>query len=137
MVLAAGSGRTALHGFLYARAGFPGMLVCFTFEAKPGKEAEFERLLNNPEAARRIARLMGASRNSLFMKGGRMVRVFEFPEGKKPISLGELAKTDKGIEAFLRALGPIVRDGFDIDVPGSLDSFNARVALPVAYDVLP
>lgn len=113
------------------------MFVCFTFEAKRGKEAEFERLLNNPESAKKVARLMGASRNTLFMKGGLMVRIFEFPEGKKPISLGELAKTDTGIDAFLRALGPIVKDGFDIDVPGSLDAFNARVALPVAYDVRP
>lgn len=113
------------------------MLVCFTFEAKPGKEAEFERLLNNPEAAKKVAHLMGASRNSLFMKNGRMVRVFEFPEGKKPVSLGELAKSDKGIESFLRALGPLVKDGFDLDVPGSIDAFNARVAMPVTYDVRP
>lgn len=113
------------------------MLVCFNFEAKPGKEAEFEKLLNNPESAKKVARLMGASRNSLFMKHGRMVRIFEFPEGKKPISLGELAKTDAGIEAFLRALGPLIKDGFDLDVPGSLDAFNARVALPMTYDVRP
>jgi hypothetical protein len=113
------------------------MLVCFTFEAKPGKEAEFERLLDNPESARKVARLMGASRNSLFMKGGRMVRIFEFPEGKRPVSLGELAKGDPAIAAFLRALGPLVKDGFDIDTPGSLDAFNARVALPMTYDVRP
>lgn len=113
------------------------MLVCFTFEAKPGKEAEFDRLLNNPESGKKVARLMGATRNTLFLKAGRMVRVFEFPEGKKPVSLGELAKGDPAIDAFLRALGPLVKDGFDIDVPGSLDAFNARVALPLAYDARP
>lgn len=113
------------------------MLVCFTFEAKPGKEAEFERLLNNPESARKIARLMGASRNSLFLKGGRMVRIFEFPEGQTPVSLGELAKKDPAIDAFLRALGPTLRDGYDMDDPGSLEAFNKRVALPLAYDVRP
>lgn len=113
------------------------MLVCFTFEAKPGKEADFERLLNNPESAKKVARAMGATRNSLFIKGGRMVRVFEFPEGKKPVSLGELAKTDRGIETFLRALGPLLKDGFDLDVPGSLDAFNARVNIPMTYDVHP
>jgi hypothetical protein len=113
------------------------MLVCFTFEAKPGKEAEFERLLNNADGGRKIARAMGASRNSLFLKGGRLVRIFEFPEGKKPVSLGELAKTDKDIEALLRALGPIIKDGFDIGVPGSLDAFNQRVAIPLAYDARP
>jgi hypothetical protein len=30
-----------------------------------------------------------------------------------------------------------VKDGFDIDLPGSLDAFNARVALPLTYDVRP
>ena len=113
------------------------MLVCFTFEAKPGKETEFERLLNNPESAKKVARLMGATRNTLFVKGGRMVRIFEFPEGKKPVSLGELAKNDKGIDDFLRALGPILKDGFDMDKPGSLDAFNARVNVPMTYDVRP
>jgi hypothetical protein len=113
------------------------MLVCFTFEAAPGHEAAFEKLLNNPEAGAKVARLMGATRNTLFLKGGRMVRVFEFPEGRKPVSLGELAKSDRGIEAFLRALGPLVKDGFDIDKPGSLDAFNARAALPLAYDARP
>ncbi len=113
------------------------MLVCFTFEAKPGREAEFERLVNNPEAGKKVARLMGATRNSLFLKGGRLVRVFEFPEGKKPVSLGELARHDKGIEEFLRAIGSLTKDGFDFDTPGSLEAFNARVMVPLAYDVRP
>jgi len=113
------------------------MLVCFTFEAKPGKEAELERLLNNADAGRAVARAMGATRNSLFLKGGRMVRIFEFPEGASPVSLGELAKHDKKVEQLLRSLGPLIKDGFDYDAPGSLDAFNKRVALPVAYDVRP
>lgn len=113
------------------------MLVCFTFEAKPGHEAEFDRLLNNAEAGRKVARLMGATRNALFLKGGRMVRVLEFPEDAKPVSLGELAKRDKDIEAFLRALGPLIKDGFDYDKPGSLEAFNQRVMTPLAYDLRP
>lgn len=113
------------------------MLVCFAFEAKPGKEAEFEKLLNNAEAGRAVARAMGATRNSLFLKGGRMVRIFEFPDGRAPVSLGELTKTDKGIEKFLRALGPLIKDGFNFDQPGSLEAFNKRVALPLAYDARP
>ena len=113
------------------------MLVCFSFEAKPGKEAEFERLLNNPESARAVARAMGAARNSLFLKGGRMVRIFEFPEGGAPVSLGEIAKRDKKLEQFLRSLGPLIKDGFDYDTPGSVDAFNKRVAYPLVYDVRP
>jgi len=113
------------------------MLVCFTFEAKPGREAEFERLLNNPDAGRAVARSMGASRNMLFVKGGRMVRVFEFPEGATPVPLGEIAKRDKKVEQFLRSIGPVIKDGFDVDTPGSLDAFNKRAAIPVAYDVRP
>lgn len=113
------------------------MLVCFTFEAKPGKEAEFQKLLNNAQGGRKVAAAMGATRNCLFLKGNRMVRLFEFPEGKKPASLGELAKTDKDLAEFLRALGPLVKDGFDIAVPGSLEAFNERVAVPLAYDARP
>lgn len=37
------------------------MLVAFSFQAKPGKEEEFERLLNNPEAGRMFAELLGAT----------------------------------------------------------------------------
>ena len=58
------------------------MLMVFSFTAKPGKEREFEALLNNPEAARNVATAMGATRNALFLKDGRMIRVFEFPEGR-------------------------------------------------------
>lgn len=113
------------------------MLVCFAFEAKPGREAEFERLLNNAEGGRKVARGMGATRNSLFLKGGRMVRVLEFPDGGAPVPLAQLAKEDPEIEAFLRALGPLIKDGFDFDDPASLDAFNKRVFLPNAYDIRP
>ncbi len=111
------------------------MLVAFTFRAKPGKEKEFEGLLNNPDAARAVAKAMGATRNTLFLAGGRMVRVIEFPEGVRPRSLSEIAKTDPNVMAFLAKLGPLVEDGFDIGDPGSLEAFNRRITLPVAFDV--
>ena len=38
---------------------------------------------------------------------------------------------------FLRALGPLIKDGFDYDKPGSLDAFNQRAMTPLAYDVRP
>ena len=43
------------------------MLVAFTFRAKPGKETEFERLLNNPEGGRAVAKALGGTRNALFL----------------------------------------------------------------------
>ena len=113
------------------------MLVCFTFEAKPGKEKEFAALLNDPEAARRVARAMGATRNSLFLSGGRMVRVLEFPEGATPRPLGDVAKEDAAVMAFLRRLAPLVQDGFDMDRPETLDAFNARARVALALDVRP
>src|SRR2546426_12483588 len=63
------------------------MLACFTFRAKPGKEREFEALLNDAASAKHVSRLMGATRNTLFLGGGRMVRVLEFPDGVKPVPL--------------------------------------------------
>jgi len=113
------------------------MLVAFTFAAKKGKEAEFEALLSNPEGGRAVARGLGATRNTLFLKGGRMVRVFEFPDGAKPPSINDLAGRDSAVRAFLAELGPLVEGGFDVDQPGSLEAFNQRVMLSLAYDVRP
>lgn len=113
------------------------MLVCFTFRAKPGKEKEFEALLNNPESARAVARQMGATRNTLFLGDGRMIRVFEFPDGAKPVPLSQIAAKDAGVREFLRKLGPIVEDGFDVDRPETLEAFNKRALVPLAFDVRP
>src|SRR3990172_5533496 len=113
------------------------MLVCFTFRAKPGKEKEFEALLNAPDGARHVARLMGATRNTLFLGRGRMVRVLEFPEGVKPVPLTEIAAKDPRMHEFFRKLRPIVDDGFDIDRPETLEAFNKRVFVPLAFDVQP
>lgn len=113
------------------------MLVAFTFQAKPGKEAEFERLLNNPAGGQAVAKGMGATRNVLFLKDGRMIRILEFPEGARPGSLGDLAEKDPNLKAFLRAAGPLIQDGFDFEVPGSLEAFNRRITFTPAYDVRP
>ncbi|HKZ23982.1 MAG TPA: hypothetical protein VJ224_06220 [Thermoplasmata archaeon] len=113
------------------------MLVAFSFRAKPGREREFEEALNNPESGRVFAKLMGASRNTLFLKGGRMIRVVEFPEGRTPVPLGEIAKQDPEVREFLKKLGGLAEDGFDPDVPGSLEAFNSRITFPLAYDVRP
>ena len=111
------------------------MLVVFSFRAKPGKEREFEELLNDPDAARAVARAMGAVRNALFMKDGRMIRVFEFPEGATPVPLHEIAERDPSLKDFLRKLGPLIEDGFDADRPETLVAFNKRVMFPQAFDV--
>jgi len=111
------------------------MLVVFSFKAKHGREREFEELLNNPDAARAVARAMGAVRNALFMKDGRMIRVFEFPEGATPVPLHEIAERDPSLKDFLRKLGPLIEDGFDVDRPETLVAFNKRAFVPQAFDV--
>ena len=113
------------------------MLVPFTFRAKAGREKEFEGLLNNPESGRLIGRMMGATRNALFLHGGRMIRVLEMPEGIRPTSMGEIAAREPKVLEFLRALGPLIEDGFDVDRPDTLEAFNRRAVVPVAYDVQP
>ena len=111
------------------------MLVCFTFRAKLGKEKEFEGLLNNAEGGRLVAHSMGATRNLLFLGGGRMVRIMEFPDGATPPSLLEVARREPAVMDFLRKIGPLIEDGFDVDRPETLEAFNRRAFLPFAYDV--
>ncbi|MCA1812110.1 MAG: hypothetical protein LC623_08890 [Halobacteriales archaeon] len=111
------------------------MLACFSFAAKPGFEGDFERLLDNEAGGRAVALAMGATRNTLFLGHGRMVRVFEFPDGARPTSLAELARTDPKVADFLRRLAPLIEGGFDLDEPGSIEAFNQRNQLALAYDV--
>jgi len=111
------------------------MLIAFSFRAKAGKESELERLLNDPAAGRSVAQKMGATRNLLFLREGAMVRVLEFPDSARPRSLAEIAEEDPRIKDFLRAIGPLIEDGFDPEDPGSLEAFNRRHTLPLAYDV--
>src|SRR5438067_1851915 len=111
------------------------MLVCFTFAAKPGKEKELEALLDDPETARKVARFLGATRNTLFLAHGRMIRVLELPDGHKPPPLADLAKQDPAFAAFMAKLGPLVQDGFDAARPETLAAFNARTTFTPAYDV--
>jgi len=111
------------------------MLIAFSFRAKAGMESEFERLLNDPAAGRFSAQKMGATRNTLFLREGTMIRVLEFPDSAKPRSLAEIAEEDPRVKDFLRAIGPLIEDGFDPDDPESLQAFNRRVTFPLTYDV--
>ena len=111
------------------------MLVAFSFRAKPGKEKEFEQLLNNSEAGRAAAKAMGALRNTLFISNGRMIRVLEFPEGARPVPMSELAKQDANFMSFLRKLGPLIQDGFDPEHLETMEEFNSRNTFALAYDL--
>lgn len=110
-------------------------MIAFTFRAKPGREREFEELINNPESGRAFAKMMGATRNTLFLRDGRMIRVVEIPDGIRPVPMEEIMEKDPNLKAFLRKLGSIIEGGFDPDVPGSLEAFNRRITFPLAYDV--
>ncbi len=109
--------------------------IAVTFRAKKGREKEFNTFLNNPENGRLMAKLLGANRNTLFLGDGVMVRVIEYPAGSNLKSLDKLAQENPEIAALLRKFGPIIENGFDIDVPGSLESFEKRITLSLAYDV--
>ena len=78
---------------------------------------------------------MGATRSTLFLNAGRMIRVVDIPEGVKPTPMEKIMEKDPNVKAFLRKLGSIIEDGFDPDVPGSLEAFNGRITFPLAYDV--
>ena len=111
------------------------MLVCFSFECKPEMEQEFAEVLADPEMAHRIALAMGATRNTLFMRGRLMVRVFDFPDGVAPVPLMEVARNDEAVATFLRRLAPLLVEPYDLNRPESMDAFNKRNRMPLVYDV--
>ena len=111
------------------------MLLAFSFRAKPGKEKEFEQLLNNPEVGRAAATAQGAKRNTLFLSNGRMIRILEFPEGTKPVPMSELFKKDSNVKDFLLKLSPLIQDGPDPDHPETFEEFNKQIMFDLAYDV--
>ncbi len=111
------------------------MLQAFSFRAKPGKEKEFEQLLNNPEAGRAAARAQGATRNILFLSKGRMIRILEFPDGAKPVPISELAKKDPNVMAFVLKTIPLIEDAPDPDRPETFEEFNKQIMFTLAYDV--
>lgn len=111
------------------------MLYAFSFTAKPGHEERFEELLSDEEQARRITKLLGARRNTLFCKDGRMIRILEGPDdGEKP-SMYDLAREHPWFHDFLAEVGELAEDGFDVDDKASLDAFNERVLHPLVLDV--
>lgn len=111
------------------------MLIAFSFQAKRGREKEFEAFLSSPQAARAVGRAMGMARNTLFLGNGRMIRVVEIPDGATPPSILDVAKRDPIVMEFLRKIGPLVEDGFDIDRPETLEAFNKKTTFPLAYDL--
>lgn len=114
------------------------MLLAFSFRAKKGKEEDFRRMLDDPESARRVAQAMGALRNTLFLsEDGRMVRLLEFPDGATPVPMAELAQKNPQVQDFLRRLGPLIEDGFDVDRTGSMEDFNRRNSFRLVFDVRP
>lgn len=111
------------------------MLVGVSFRARPGREADLEALLSDPDGGLRVARTVGATRNVLFWQGDRMVRVLEFPDDATPVSMAEAARRDPDVAAFLAAVGRLTEPPFDPTVPGSLEAFSLGAALRLVYDV--
>lgn len=111
------------------------MLVGFSFRAKPGKTAELESLLDDPDAGRRIAAAIGAQRNVVFWQGDRMVRIFEFRDDAVPVPLAKVAEAQPAVKEFLRKVGELAEPGFDLDRPETFEAFNRACVLRLVYDV--
>lgn len=111
------------------------MLYALTFTAKPGHEERFEELLSDEETTRRITKMLGARRNALFYKDGRMIRVLDLPEGAEKPSMYDLAQKHPWFHDLLAEVGELAEDGFDVDDEASLDAFDERVFHPLVLDV--
>lgn len=111
------------------------MQIAFAFRAKRGREAELEAILCDARLAQRLARLMGATRASLFVGRGTVVRVFEFPEGVTPPLMTELVRRDPEYVDWLRRIAPLVEEGPDAESLHSLQAFQQRTTVPLALEV--
>lgn len=111
------------------------MLVAFAFGAKPGKAKDLGKLLADEETARRVTELLGARRNVLFMKDGRMVRILEFDDDADKPSMYDLAHQHAWFHEFLAEVGRLAEGGFDVDDEDSFEAFNEQVFHPLVYDI--
>ncbi len=113
------------------------MLVALTFRCKPGKEAEFRALLDDPSTGQKVARFMGSPQNTLFIAGRTMIRILDIPDGAPPRSLVGLAQQDPAFKAFLLSLAAVMEDKIDPLDEGQMAAFMKAHMLPLVYDVGP
>lgn len=113
------------------------MQIAFTFRAKQGREEDLAEAMCDRELAARLARSLGATRSTLFLGGGQVVRVLEFPESVTPPLLPELVRKEPEYVAWLRRIAPLVENGPDVDNLHSLQAFHQRTTVPLAMEVRP
>lgn len=118
-----------------ANARSESVLSAFAFRACAGQADALHELLNNPDAARHVARSIGAQRNLLLRQGDQFFRVFEFTDDANPISIAELAERDPDVKEFLSRIGRLTEPSYDPDNPATLVAFMQDAAVDLVLDV--
>ncbi|MCA1813354.1 MAG: hypothetical protein LC624_05310 [Halobacteriales archaeon] len=117
------------------------MLFGISFTARPGKEAELERVLHDEPASRLAAERMGASMDALFVQGNRFTRVWEFPDGQGDEAAVRArvlyAMAVPEFHAVLVRAGPLLQDPFDPEDPTTLAAFVQRHKMRPLLEVHP
>jgi len=117
------------------------VLFAISFTARPGKEAELERVLTNQAVTEHAAAHMGARLDALFVQGNRFTRIYEFPDGT-----GDLAEVRARVLAaqqspefhdLLRVAAPLLQDPFDPEDPTTVAAFVQRHKLQLLVEARP
>ena len=113
------------------------MLFALSFTARPGAEAELERILADEGLSRLAAERMGATLDAMFVQGNRFTQVFEFPPGTD----AQAARTRilavhqaEEFRAMLRRAAPLLSNPFDADDPSAFAAFVQRHKLRVVAE---
>jgi hypothetical protein len=117
-------------------AGVRQTLFGISFTARPGKEAELERLLADEGLTRLAAERMGARTEALFVQGNRFTQVFEFAQGGAVEARSRFLAVEESPEFrdLWRRVAPLLSDPFDPEDATSFAAFVQRHKLRLAAE---
>lgn len=107
-----------------------------SFTARPGKEADLDRVLSDKEVVRSVTAHMGATLEAIFVQGSRFTEIFDVPGAAPTIARSRLleAHGQPEVHAFLRRFAPLLDDPFQPDDPSSFAAWVQRHKLRCIVD---
>jgi hypothetical protein len=112
------------------------LLFGISFTARPGKEADLERVLSDLNVIRRVASHMGCTLEAVFLQGSRFTEVFDMPGAEPTLArsriLSAFGQTE--VQEFLRQFAPLLDDPFIADDPTSYAAWIQRHKIRLVVD---
>jgi hypothetical protein len=112
------------------------MLFALSFTGKPGKENALQAVLGDLETIRRVAALMGATLEAVFLQGSRFTEIFDLPGAQPTLARSRLleAHGHPEVHSFLERIAPLLDDPFDPEDPTSFAAWVQRHKLRLVVD---